>query len=115
MTQSQGNCILFSQNLYSLIKNRKIKFYPDEELRQNLLNCQTLTSSRGERITKKRADLKIDLAVALAFASFEAVSNKSDNSEVRVRWLEEEEDSRDWQAVDGSNESNLLPESYHQI
>ncbi|MBA7563761.1 hypothetical protein ES695_05545 [Candidatus Atribacteria bacterium 1244-E10-H5-B2] len=118
MTQSQGNCILFSQNLYSLIKNRKIRFYPDEEIRQNLLNCQTLTSSRGERITKKRADLKIDLAVALAFASFEAVSNKLSGSETRVRWLEDDDsegDSRGWQTVGGNNGSNSLPERYHQI
>lgn len=116
MTQSQGNCILFSQNLYSLIKNRKIRFYPDEEIRQNLLNCQTLTSSRGERIVKRRSDLKIDLAIAIAFASFEAISNKSDNSKVRCRWLEDddEEDSQGWQTLSGRDD-NLLPEKYSQI
>ncbi|MBA7519051.1 hypothetical protein ES705_11125 [subsurface metagenome] len=119
MTQSQGNCILFSQNLYSLIKNRKIRLYPDEEIRTNLLNCQVISSSRGERITKKRADLKIDLAVALAFASLEAVRSKAGDSGIRCRWISsgEEEDNGNWQTVGGfdSNESILLPEKYHQI
>ncbi|MBA7544085.1 hypothetical protein ES705_36431 [subsurface metagenome] len=46
-----------------------------------------------------------------------AISKKMGGSGVRVRSLEDddEEDSRGWQTIGGSDESNLLPEKYHQI
>ncbi|MBA7528326.1 hypothetical protein ES705_20509 [subsurface metagenome] len=49
-----------------------------------------------------------------------AIMQKLGGSGVRCRWIsndeeEEEEDSGKWQSVEGSNESNLLPEKYHQI
>lgn len=72
LAQTQANCILFSQCLFDLIKGRNISFYPSEEMRESLLNCKAVYSSRGWRIIKKRRKGKIDLAIALGMAVYGA-------------------------------------------
>jgi len=76
IVQTQANCIAFSQNLYDLIKNQRITFYPDEEVRESLINCKCVYSDRGWRIVKKSGKRKIDLAISLALASFLASGTK---------------------------------------
>ncbi len=119
LPQTQGNCIAFSQCLFDLIKNKRISFYESETIRESLINCKVIYSSRGWRIVKKSGTKKIDLAIAGAMAVYQA--NKADvDSGVRVRAIggeEEEEDNGKWQTVGGfgNNEGNKLPEHYHQI
>ncbi|MBA7533318.1 hypothetical protein ES705_25553 [subsurface metagenome] len=73
LPQTQGNCIAFSQCLFNLIKSQRINFYESEEFRQSLINCKVIYSTRGWRIVKKTGTKKIDLAIALAMASYGAV------------------------------------------
>ena len=122
LPQTQGNCIAFSQCLFDLIKNKRISFYESETVRESLINCKVTYSNRGWRIVKKSGTKKIDLAIAGAMASY--LANKADtDSGVRIRAIggrnlgedDDEEDSRGWQTIGGSDESNLLPEKYHQI
>ena len=76
LPQSQQKTIEFSQNLYDHIKNQKIAFYENRELRESLINCQVKYSTRGYRIIKKVQSKKIDLAIALAMAVYGATSNQ---------------------------------------
>ena len=73
LPQTQSNCIAFSQCLFDLIKSKRILFYQSEELRESMINCKVIYSSRGWRIVKKSGTKKIDLAIALAMASYGAV------------------------------------------
>jgi len=73
LPQTQSNCIAFSQCLFDLIRGKNIGFYQSEEVRLSLINCKVVYSSRGWRIVKKSGTKKIDLAVALAMASYGAV------------------------------------------
>ncbi|GAH56099.1 unnamed protein product, partial [marine sediment metagenome] len=74
MPQTQGNCVAFSQCLFNLIKSKRIGFYQSEELRESLINCKVIYSTRGWRIVKKSGTKKIDLAIALGMASYGAVT-----------------------------------------
>ncbi len=69
-----GNCVAFSQCLFNLLKSRGISFYESEEIRISLINCKVIYSTRGWRIVKKSGTKKIDLAIALAMASYGAVT-----------------------------------------
>ncbi len=117
LPQTQGNCIAFSQCLFDLIKSQRISFYESEEIRQSLINCKVIYSSRGWRIVKKSGTKKIDLAISLAMSCYQA--NKAEGSGVRCRWIsnDEEEENGKWQSVEGfgGSEGNFLPEKYHQI
>jgi phage terminase large subunit-like protein len=75
LPQTQSNCIAFSQCLFDLIKNKKVGFYQSEEIRLSLVNCKVIYSNRGWRIIKKTGTKKIDLAIALAMASYGAVTS----------------------------------------
>ncbi len=108
LPQSQNNCIAFSQCLFDLIKNKRISFYQSEEIRQSLINCKVVYSSRGWRIVKKGTG-KIDLAIAGAMSCF--IANLAEDSGVRVRSLEDNIfDDDDFESV-----GNLIPETYSQI
>ena len=73
LPQTQSNCIAFSQCLFDLIRGKNIGFYQSEEIRLSLINCKVVYSNRGWRIVKKSGTKKIDLAIALAMASYGAV------------------------------------------
>lgn len=79
LPQTQSNCIAFSQCLFNLIKNKGIGFYQSEEIRLSLINCKVVYSNRGWRIVKKSGTKKIDLAIALAMASYGAVIALEEN------------------------------------
>ncbi|MBA7581984.1 hypothetical protein ES695_01010 [Candidatus Atribacteria bacterium 1244-E10-H5-B2] len=119
--QTQDRLIEAGENLYSLVKGRNLIVYRDRELRDHVLKSIAKETPRGFRLIKSKQSERIDLAIALAMASVKAVD--LDTGRPRIRWLDngleddDEEDSRDWQAVEGfgSNESNLLPERYNQI
>jgi len=74
LPQTPGNCVAFSQCLFNLIKSQGITFYESEEIRLSLINCRVFYSGRGWRIVKKSGTKKIDLAIALAMASYGAVT-----------------------------------------
>jgi phage terminase large subunit-like protein len=73
LTPTQSNSVAFSQCLFNLIKGQGINFYESEEIRLSLINCKVVYSGRGWRIVKKSGTKKIDLAIALAMASYGAV------------------------------------------
>jgi len=118
LPQTQLNCIAFSQCLFDLIKSQKISFYQSEEIRESLLHCKVVYSSRGWRIVKKSGTKKIDLAIALGMACYRANIAELDSG-IRIRAIggSEEGESEGWQTVGGfgNNEGNLLPEKYNQI
>ncbi len=82
LPQTQGNCIAFSQCLFNLIKSQGINFYGSEEIRLSLINCKVIYSSRGWRIVKKTGTKKIDLAIALAMASYGAVTAEEESESI---------------------------------
>ena len=75
--QSVSNLTEASQNLYELIKGRNLIAYPDAELRLAISRAVAIESPRGWRIAKDKQSHKIDVVVALAMASLDAVKNES--------------------------------------
>jgi len=76
LPQTQANTTAFSQNLFSLIKEKNISFYESEELRLQLMNAKAKESDRGWRITKRKQSEKIDLVIALAMAAYEGMKSE---------------------------------------
>jgi len=70
--QTQDRLTQASQNLYELIKWRRLKVYPDADLTEHIKNAVAKETARGFRIVKEKASKKIDLAIALAMASLMA-------------------------------------------
>ena len=62
-----------SQNLYDLIKGRKLAVYPDADIRLAISRAVPVESARGWRIAKDKQSHKIDVVVALAMAALAAV------------------------------------------
>ncbi|MBA7569419.1 hypothetical protein ES708_11158 [subsurface metagenome] len=85
LTPTTGNSVAFSQCLFNLIKSQGINFYESEEIRLSLINCKVIYSTRGWRIVKKSGTKKIDLAIALAMASYGAVI-APEESESIIEW-----------------------------
>jgi phage terminase large subunit-like protein len=71
--QTQANCTIMGEELYSLIKGRNLIAYPDSDVRAHVLNATGIETPRGFRIAKEKASKKIDLAVALAMAACAAL------------------------------------------
>jgi phage terminase large subunit-like protein len=70
--QTQNRLTEASQNLYELIKWRRLKVYRDADLTEHIKNAVAKETARGFRIVKEKASHKIDLAIALAMASLMA-------------------------------------------
>jgi len=85
LTPTPGNCVAFSQCLFNLIKGQGISFYESEEIRLSLINCKVVYSGRGWRIVKKSGTKKIDLAIALAMASYGAVIAPEESGSI-IEW-----------------------------
>lgn len=78
--QTSGNTTAMSQNLYSLIRNKNLKFYDDPIIREHLINAQAKEMPRGWRIIKGQKMRKIDFAIALAMACMGAVREEEEES-----------------------------------
>lgn len=65
-----------SQVLYDLLRNRNLEAYPDDELRAHIQMAHARVTGRGFRIVKDpgKRKFKIDAAIALAMACYQAVS-----------------------------------------
>jgi len=113
LPQTQNNCIAFSQGLFDLIKSKRLNFYESETIRESLINCKVIYSSRGWRIVKKSGTKKIDLAISGAMACY--IANLTDDSGVRVRSLDDREPGQSWFDDEEEEQGNLLPESYNLI
>ncbi|MBA7560499.1 hypothetical protein ES695_03520 [Candidatus Atribacteria bacterium 1244-E10-H5-B2] len=75
VTQTQATTIAYSQLLYELIRYRNIEFYPNEELREHIMNAEIKDSEKGFRIVKGgNSRNKIDLGIGLAMAAFGCVN-----------------------------------------
>lgn len=66
--QTVANCTRMGQTLFDMLKRRELVLFPDEELRQQAMNCIAIETPNGFRIAKDKASKKIDLIVALAMA-----------------------------------------------
>ena len=73
LTQTQANLSTATQCLYDHLINRKLRIYPNEDLRSHVLNAATKESERFFRLTKEHQRRKIDACVALSFAILAAV------------------------------------------
>lgn len=71
--QTVGNLTAMGQNLYDLIKSGNLIAYADDDLRRQISHAVAVESSRGWKIAKDKASLKIDVVVALAIAALAAV------------------------------------------
>lgn len=71
--QSVPNLTAASQNLYDLIKGRNLAAYNDAEIRTAVGHAVAIEGTRGWRIAKEKARLKIDVVVALAMACLACV------------------------------------------
>jgi len=93
--QSQAGTVKMGQALWDAITTRRLRLYPDADVRAHLLNCVAIESDRGFRIAKEKTSKKIDLAIALSLALV-AASDALATPTVNVAALEElsEEDHR---------------------
>lgn len=66
--QTQAGTTKMGQALWDAITTRRLRLYPDPDVRAHLLNCVAIESDRGFRIAKEKTSKKIDLAVALSLA-----------------------------------------------
>lgn len=75
--QTSSNMISASENLYGLLKNRKLEAYEDQDLRRHIQMSVAEQSARGFRIVKTKTSKRhhIDAAIALAMACHDAVMN----------------------------------------
>lgn len=81
-----GNMILATQALYDLLKNDTLDAYPDPELRDHVRYATAETTSRGFRLVKGRnAKFKIDAAIALAMACFDAINRGGVDTSIPVQ------------------------------
>ena len=58
--QTTGNTTKMGTGLYDLIKSKNLLMYPDEELREQALNCVAVETPLGFRLAKEKASKKID-------------------------------------------------------
>jgi Terminase large subunit, ATPase domain len=75
--QSVPNLTEASQNLYELTKGCNLIVYPDTDIRLAISRAVAIESPRGWRIAKDKQSHKIDVVVALAMASLDAVKKES--------------------------------------
>lgn len=84
--QSVPNLTAMGQNLYDLIKAGNLIAYADDDLRKQVSHAVAVESSRGWKISKDKASLKIDAVVALAMAALACVSGNWVNPADLISW-----------------------------
>lgn len=77
-TQTTGNMVKASQNLYDLLKFKRLHSYKDEEARTHIQNTVAQSETNGFRIVKQKQTSKgirkpMDYSVALSIAAYKAV------------------------------------------
>ena len=77
-TQTLGNMTKASQNLYDLLKFRRLYSYKDDEARTHVQNTVAQSETNGFRIVKQKATSKgqskpMDYTLALSIAAYKAV------------------------------------------
>jgi hypothetical protein len=75
LPQTTQNTTAMGQALWDLLSGRNLRLYPSPELREQALNTVAVEARRGWRIAKERGSRKIDAIVALAMASYAAISH----------------------------------------
>jgi phage terminase large subunit-like protein len=73
LPQTESNLTTATETLYDFLINRRLKIYPNEDLRSQILNASTKETERVFRLKKEKQSRKIDAAVALSFAILAAV------------------------------------------
>jgi phage terminase large subunit-like protein len=68
LPQTQSNLSDATGALYDFLINRKLRIYPNPDLRQHILNASAKETERHFRLTKENQRKKIDACVALSFA-----------------------------------------------
>ena len=76
--QTIGNMVKASQNLYDLLKFRRLYTYKDDEARTHVQNTVAQSETAGFRIVKQKGTVKgvskpMDYTVALSIAAYKAV------------------------------------------
>jgi phage terminase large subunit-like protein len=73
LPQTEQNLSQATECLYDHLINRRLRIYPNEDLRSHILNASTKETERVFRLRKESQRKKIDAAVALSFAILAAV------------------------------------------
>ena len=94
--QTTDRLTYMSSNLFDLIKERNITFYPDKDLRKHAQKAVAKETPRGWRIIKKKTSHKIDLIISLAMACLGASQSKQ-NSKFEITFLGPKPDP--WQEI----------------
>jgi len=66
--QTTANLTQAGQAIFDLVRDKNIRLYANEDLREHLVNAVVVESPRGWRLAKDKTSKKIDAAVALAMA-----------------------------------------------
>jgi len=77
-TQTIGNMVKASQNLYDLLKFRRLHTYKDDEARTHVQNTVAQSETAGFRIVKQKSTVRgiskpMDYSVALSIAAYKAL------------------------------------------
>ena len=93
--QSQGSTTRMGQALWDNVITRRLRAYPDADLRTHVLNAVAVESDRGFRLAKAMSSKKVDLAVALSMALVAASDALSDAPQIDPAVYEPSEDDRE--------------------
>ena len=112
--QTVPNQTRAGQLLFDLFTGRNLRLFENETLRQHVLNCVAVESTRGWRLAKERSSRKIDSAVALSMAVVAAVEEggrpQFDISAGRTpsEWNDEERERIVDKAIVGAQEVDAI-------
>lgn len=76
--QTSANLTAVGQNLFELIRDGRLKVYPDANMRLAVSRAIMVETPRGLRLSKQKQSHKIDVVVALAMAAYAAVQGASE-------------------------------------
>jgi hypothetical protein len=65
-----------TQNLYDLIRYQRLEVYPNERLRNSVINCVVEEKTTGQRLIRNRSQAKdthVDVVIALGMAALRCV------------------------------------------
>jgi phage terminase large subunit-like protein len=86
--QSIPNLTRLAENLHSLIKNKNILFYRDDEIRQAISRSVAEEKGRGWKITKEKQSHRIDITIAIGMAALAAVTAQENSYDYSMRWVD---------------------------
>ena len=85
--QTLPNLTAMAENLFTLIKNRNLTVYADEQTGTAVSRTIAVEGSRGWKLDKAKQSHRIDICVALAMAALAATKAQSDAYDYSGNWV----------------------------